>query len=108
MLANAPVLKYYDVRKPVTIQTDASGYGCGSTCLQDGLPVEYASRSLTRVETESYAQIKREMAAIVSAVKRFHTYIYGKRDVTVITDHRPLISVFKKPLGMRQDACRGC
>ena len=50
MLANAPVLKYYDVRKPVTIQTDASGYGCGSTCMQDGLPVEYASRSLTRVE----------------------------------------------------------
>ena len=99
MLASAPVLKYYDVRKPVTIQTDASGYGCGSACLQDGLPVEYASRSLTRVERESYAQIEREMAAIVFAVKRFHTYIYGKGDVTVITDHRPLISIFKKPLG---------
>jgi len=60
--------------------------------------VEYTSRSLTRVERDSYAQIEREMAAIVFAATRFHTYIYGEQDVTIATDHRPLVSIHKKSL----------
>ena len=60
--------------------------------------MEYASRSLTRVERDSFAQIEREMAAILFAVTRFHTYIYGKPDVTIATDHRPLVSIYKKSL----------
>ena len=98
LLVNAPVLRYYDVTKPVHIQCDSSSYGIGATLIQDGQPVEYASRSLTRVERDSYAQIEREMAAIVFAVTRFHTYIYGKQDVTIATDHRPLVSIHKKSL----------
>ena len=66
--------------------------------LHDGQPVEYASRSLKRVERDSFAQIEREMAAILFAVTRFPTYICGKRDVTVATDHRPLVSIYKKSL----------
>ena len=98
LLVNAPVLRYYDVTKPAYIQSDASSYGLGAAIFQDGQPVEYASRSLTRVERESYAQIEREMAGIVFACTRFHTYIYGKADVTIATDHRPLIAISKKSL----------
>jgi len=98
LLVNAPVLRYYNVNKPVHIQCDSSSFGIGATLLQDGQPVEYASRSLTRVERDSFAQIEREMAAILFAVTRFHTYIYGKRDVTVATAHRPLVSIYKKSL----------
>ena len=99
LLVSAPVLRYYDVSKPVRIQCDASSFGIGAALFQDGQPVEFASRSLTRVEREGYAQIEREMAAIVFAVSRFHTYIYARPDVTLITtDHRPLISIFKKSL----------
>ena len=43
----APVLNYYDVSKPAVIQCDASSWGLGACILQNGKPVEYASRSMT-------------------------------------------------------------
>ena len=50
-LTEAPVLCYYDVSKPVTVQCDASQSGLGAVLLQDGQSVCYTSRTLT--ETES-------------------------------------------------------
>ena len=38
-----------------------------------------------------------EMLAICFALQRFDTYVYAK-DVTVETDHKPLLSIVKKPL----------
>ena len=29
---------------------------------------------------------------------RFHAYVYGKHDVTVHSDHKPLMAIVKKPL----------
>lgn len=98
MLVTAPVLCYYDVTQPVTIQCDASSTGLGACILQGGKPVEYASRALTRTERESYAQIEKEMLAICFALQRFDTYVYANVNVTVETDHKPLISIVKKPL----------
>ena len=49
-LASPPTLRYYDVKKPVTLTCDASQYGLGAACLQDGAPIAYASRSLTPTE----------------------------------------------------------
>ena len=40
-------LRYYDRRKPVTVQADASQRGLGVCLLQDGQPIAYASKSLT-------------------------------------------------------------
>jgi hypothetical protein len=51
---------------------------------------------MTRTERE-YAQIEKEMLAIVFALQRFDTYVYAK-DVTVETDHKPLIAIVKKSL----------
>ena len=42
-LTEAPVLRYYDINKPVTVQCDASQSGLGAVLLQDGQPVCYAS-----------------------------------------------------------------
>ncbi len=48
--------------------------------------------------TESrYAQIEKEMLALVFATKKCHDFIYG-RPVTVETDHQPLITILSKPL----------
>ena len=44
-------LRYYDRRKPVTVQADASQRGLGACLLQDGQPIAYASKSLTDTET---------------------------------------------------------
>ena len=96
LVSQAPVLQYYDVDKPVTIQCDASGKGLGAVLLQDNKPVCYASRALTDIETR-YAPIETEMLAVVFACRKFHQYIYG-RSVTIETDHKPLQAISTKPL----------
>ena len=96
MTTNHPVLAYYDSKKELTIQCDASSFGIGGVLLQEGRPVAYTSRSMTETE-KRYAQIEKEMLAIVHSCKKFHHYIFG-RPVKVESDHKPLQSIFKKPL----------
>ena len=64
--------------------------------MQDGHPVAYASRSLTPTEVQ-YAQIEKELLAIVFAMEKFETYPYGRK-VLVESDHKPLEAIFKKSL----------
>lgn len=97
LITETPVLHYYNVEKPVVIQTDASSFALGCTLLQDGHPIIYASKTLTPTQM-NYAQIEKEMLAVLFACKRFDQYICGKKDVTIETDHSPLINIFKKPL----------
>ena len=96
MLCNAPVLRYYDVTKPVCLQVDSSQGGIGAVILQDGHPVEYASRAMTPTEKDSYAQIEKECLAVTFGLSRFHSYVYAKDDVVVETDHKPLLAIVKK------------
>ena len=96
-LVSTRVLRYYNVRKPVTVTVDASRKGLGAAVLQDGGVVAYASRALTPTE-QRYAQIELEMLAIVFGCQRFHKMIYGKRDVVVESDHKPLENLHMKPI----------
>ena len=97
MISSTPVLKYYDVVSETTIQCDASDSGLGTTLLQDGQPVAFASRSLSAVERR-YAQIEKECLAIVFACTRFNQYLQGRDLTTVETDHKPLVPIFQKSL----------
>ena len=99
MLSEAPLLRYYSLNEHIEIQCDASSHGLGMVLLQAGKPVAYSSRSLTSTQ-QGYSQIEKELLAIVESCRKFHSYIYGQSDVTVVTDHLPLISIFKKPLHM--------
>ena len=56
----------------VTLQCDASQSGLGTTLMQNGQPVAYASRALTMMETQ-YAQIEKELLAIVFACDHFES-----------------------------------
>lgn len=95
LVSAAPVLKYYDVNKPVTVQSDASQNGLGCCFLQDEQPVPFASRALTSAE-HNYAQTEKVPVclSIVFACQHFHYYLYGRGDVTAETDHKPLIAIF--------------
>ena len=95
-LTNSPVLQYFNPDKLITIQTDASQSGIGSCLLQEGHPVIYASRSLTTAE-QNYAQIEKELLAIVFACEQFHQFVYGN-DIVVQSDHKPLEAIMTKPL----------
>lgn len=97
ILVDAPVLQYYVVDKPVVISVDASKNGLGACILQDNLPVSYASRSLTKAE-QNYAQIEKELLACVYACEKFYCYIFGKNDVIIETDHKPLVNIIMKPI----------
>jgi len=96
LLTSAPVLKYYDVTKPVQLTCDSSQYGLGSCLLQEGKPVGYASKSLTDAQTR-WSQMEKELLAIVEGCEKFHYYIFG-REVEVLTDHKPLEMILRKPL----------
>ena len=97
MTVSAPVLAYYDVSKPVVIQCDASQSGLGAALLQEERPVAYRSRVMTQTE-HSYAQIEKELLAIVYACKKFDQYIFGRSNVIVQSDHKQLETIFKKPI----------
>ena len=95
-LTSAPVLSYFNPKKATIIQADASQVGVGAALLQDGRPVAYASRALTRVE-QQYAQIEKELLASLFGLEKFDQYVYG-RHVVVQTDHKPLESILKRSL----------
>ncbi|CAB4030234.1 Hypothetical predicted protein [Paramuricea clavata] len=91
-----PLLKFYEPEKELVIQCDASEGGLGAALLQDDRPIAYASRALNSTE-RNYAQIEKELLAIVFAAERFHQYTFG-RPVCVDSDHKPLETIFAKPL----------
>ena len=65
----------------------ASKSGLGACLLQDGHPVAYASRSLSSAEV-NYAQIEKELVAVVFGCEKFHCYVYGNH-IDVDSDHKP-------------------
>ena len=95
-LSQAPALRYFDPAKDLVLQCDASESGLGACLLQDDQPVVYASRSLTETE-RNYAQIEKELLAVVFGMERFENYTYG-RHVLVESDHKPLEIIYKKHL----------
>ncbi|KAI5750921.1 hypothetical protein M8J77_002494 [Diaphorina citri] len=94
LICTSPVLRYFDDTKQLIIETDASKSGLGSCLLIEDQPVSFASRALTKCE-QMYAQIEKELLAIVFATEKFHQFIYGKQ-VIVYSDHKPLMTIMKK------------
>ena len=96
LVTSQPVLRYFDPKEEVALQVDASEKGLGVALLQKGQPVAFASRALTDVETR-YAQIEKELLAVVYRLEKFHHYVYG-RHITVQSYHKPLEMITRKPL----------
>ena len=99
------ILAYYDRRKPVTLQTDYSENGIGVALVQEGRPVQFASKSLVNAERD-YAPIEGEMLGVVYGIKKFHNYLYGRK-FTVECDHKPLHHIHKKNLSLAPPRLRG-
>ena len=107
-------MKFYDDTQPLYLETDASRVGLGvallqmhegTTCQKDIVqdntilhPTAFASKSLTGAECR-YNNIEREALGILHGLKKFHHYCFA-REVLIITDHKPLIAIFKKDVAM--------
>ena len=74
MLTTAPVLAYFSPDKEVVVQGDANQSGLGAVLMQDGHIIEYCSRMMSSTE-KLYAQVEKEMLAILFGLERFDTYI---------------------------------
>ena len=102
-LVSAPILGYPQEEGSYILDADASGWGLGAVLarVQDGEErvLAYYSRTLTKAE-QRYCVTRRELLALVAAVKHFHHYVYG-RNLEVRTDHGALrwLLNFKNPEG---------
>ena len=94
-LCESATLAYFDTSKTSEILVDASPVGVAGLISQEGKPVCYASRALSPVE-QRYSQTEREALAIVWACEHFDIYIRGSQ-FKVITDHKPLTTIWDKP-----------
>ena len=84
------LLSHPDFAKPFEITTDASSQAIGAVLSQGGRPLTMISRTLTKTE-ESYATNERELLAILWALKKLRSYVYGVKEIQIYTDHQPLI-----------------
>ena len=103
MLSSKLLLTHYNPKLPIVVAADASTHGLGALILHifpDGSEkaVTHASRTLTPAERR-YGQIEKEASALIFAVRRFHKFIYGRR-FTLLTDHKPLVSIFGSKKGI--------
>ena len=60
----------------MTLQYDELDKGLGAVIMQNDQPITYASHALTDAET-CYAQIEKELLAVVYSLEKFHTYTSG-------------------------------
>ena len=96
LICTTTTLAYYDRNETVVLYVDASIKGLGAALFQNDKPIAFASKTLTPAETR-YANIERELLAVVYGCKKLHSYLYG-RSFVVKTDHRPLEQIHKKNL----------
>ena len=61
-------------------------------------PIAFANKSLMGVDCR-YSNIEREALGILHGLEKIHHYCFA-REVFVITDHKPLVSIFKKDMVM--------
>ena len=106
MCVNTPILAYPDYQLPFTLHTDSSTDGLGAVLYQkqDGKQrvIAYASRSVSKAES-NYPAHKLEFLALKWAVcEKFHKYLYGTKPFEVFTDNNPLTYVLTSA---KLDAC---
>ena len=88
LVTSVPLLAYYDPSKELVIQCDASSTGLGSTLMQEGKPIAYASRVLSTTEV-GFAQIEKDCLAIVFSLERFHQYTFGRKTIVNTDKKKP-------------------
>jgi transposase InsO family protein len=103
-VAKAPFLQFPDYSLPFHIATDASNVGCGGVLYQPHSPdeditpnniVSICSRKWNQAQL-NYPAYKKELYGIVYCLRQFHCYVWGRNDLVIFTDHKPLTHVLEQ------------
>jgi transposase InsO family protein len=100
-LATAPILQFPDFEKRFVIATDASNTGIGGVLFQPQTEentimatniVNICSKKLHSYQ-RNYPAYKKELWAVVYCLRQFHSFIWGRTDLVILTDHKPLVYI---------------
>ena len=101
-LLRSPVLSFPDFTRPFHIATDASQTGVGGVLFQPRTADEHitptnivalVSKKLQPTQ-QRWPAYRKELYGIVFSLRRFHAYIWGRVDLVLHTDHKPLTHMF--------------
>jgi hypothetical protein len=104
-LLRAPFLQYPDFSKPFHIAVDASNTGVGGVLYQPKSVDEHVtahnmvaicSKKLN-VSQRNYSPYKKELWGLVYCLRKFRHYVWGRTDLKIITDHKPLSFLLSSP-----------
>ena len=102
--SRAPILKFPDLSKRFVLAVDASQTGIGGILYQPDddkhtiTPtniVAICSKQLNDTQ-KRYPVYKKELWGMIYSLRKFHTFLWGRTDVTVLTDHKPLIHILNQ------------
>lgn len=98
-ICKAPFLAFPDFSLPFHVATDASNTGVGGILYQptDGSNeitsyniVGIVSKKLSKSQM-NYSAYKKELYGVIYSLRQFHSYIWGRIDTVIHTDHKPLV-----------------
>ena len=101
-LLRSPVLSFPDFDRPFHIATDASQTGVGGVLFQPRSADEHItptnivaliSKKLQPTQ-QRWPAYRKELYGIVYSLRRFHAYVWGRDDLVIHTDHKPLTHMF--------------
>ena len=103
LITSDTVLTHYNPDLPVRLICDSSTYGLGaviSHVMENGeeRPIAFASRTLSAAE-KNYTQVQKEALSIIWSIKKFYSYLYGRK-FTLVTDHQPLLAILGPKKGI--------
>ena len=97
ILLNSDTLVHFDPKLTLVVVAVSSAYGIRDVLCHfiDNVerPICFVSHTLTVTEC-NYSQLEKEALAMVYALRKFHYYLWGQTNFTVITDHKPLLGIF--------------
>lgn len=103
ILSGPLVVGHYTPDDEIVVAADASAYGIGARIYHryangQEKVIAYASKKLDAAQ-KNYGQIEKEALALVFAIDKFHQYLFG-REFTLLTDHKPLVTIFGDKKGV--------